>query len=302
MAEPNPFADAANKPVAFDLPDGTITARQLLDQPVPDFNTKDGAASQSTDQNVNFEGIHEAKFDQHQTLFGADRGGYPLSLPSAKFYPIAQVNFGPTTHEAQAVNIARHYWLTPVSQVLGKKIVTGTTSISYHVEEEVKGIFQRPNNGEKANIAGYIDAAWLLGSEYIAFAEFKRPGALVKNHWITDGVVVRKAKTISQQVIKYSYATKKKYFIVSDAKVMIFLRFDNPSDGYVSYVRKTTAPPPKTPGVTERVSGSTRTGAAAAPTTGWPPVSVKAVWADDRTLYKPQLYAFVVKAALDKER
>lgn len=301
MAEPNPFADAANKPVTFQLPAATLTARQLLDQPVPDFNTKDGPASQSTDLNVHFEWIHEAKFDQHQTLFGADRGGYPASLPAGTFYPIAPINFGPTTHEAQAVNIARYYWLNPVSQVLEKKIVTGTTTISYHVEEEVKGTFLKGANSTE-NFTGYIDAAWLLGTQYVAFAEFKRPGALVKTHWTTGGEVAQKARTISQQVIKYSYATKKKYFIVSDAKVIIFMRFDHPSDGYVTYLRKAGGPPPGTPGATPRQGGSTRSGSAPAATTGWPPVSVKAVWADVRTLYKPQVYAFVVKAALDNDR
>ena len=273
-----------------------MTARQLLDQPVPDFNiTVAGDASTSSGTNVNFENIKKIFPNKYVTLFGNDRGGYPSALPAGQFHPVSSVSFGPVTHEAQAVNVCRHYLLNPVSQVLATRIIQGTNAITYHVEQEVKGAFQNAQM-RREEYSGYVDAAWMLANNYIAFAEFKRPGALVAEQWSNGTGLVSKAKTISQQIIKYAYATGKKCFLIGDAQLMIFLRLDNINDGYVT-AQRSRPPGAGVAGATPAQAGSTRSGASLPAQSGWPDITAQAVLSNNRLLFKAQLYAFIVKAA-----
>lgn len=293
--EQDPFT-GANIPQPYTPPAGTLTARQLLDQVLPDFNiTGTGEASQSSGTNVNFENIKKISPNKHVTLFGNDRGGYPSALPAGQFHPVSSVNFGPVTHEAQAVNVCRHYILNPVSQVLAARIGQGNNVITYHVEEEVKGTYKESSGTEK-EYSGYVDAAWMVANDYIAFAEFKRPGALVADQWSSNTGLVSKAKTISQQVIKYAYATHKKYFLIGDAQLMIFLRLDDVNDSYVTNLRR-RPPGPGVSGASTAQPGSTRSGASVPSQSGWPDITAQAVLSTNQILFKPQLYAFIVKAA-----
>jgi hypothetical protein len=302
----NPFPAFAAPPV----PAATINARDFLRLPIPQIATNDGAASQSSANNLFFHPVDFIHHDQYTLLFGPQLAGYPNAMQVPQnFHPInPPSNMNQITVEAQAVNLGRNYVLQPASFVLERRV----PEISYDVEVSIETERIRTSTRKQKTFKGFVDAVYFYNDRPLVLCEFKRPGCFNLTKWRmtlprraapgTMPSLGNEAKRISKQLMKYAHATDRPYFILSDWKNFLFVHLDNlldnqiPKGAYIEYHRGTQAPAATVPGRFQAGASITRALGFARGNAGWPYLTARAVHCNDTAQFKVMVWAFVMEA------
>lgn len=209
------------------LPDApSLTAEQFLDLAIPGVKgPNDGTPSDSTVNNRYFTPVGYIHLHQFQTMFG-DYGGYPSKMGIVeKFHPFNKLLHEPAVPkiEAQAVDLGRSHVLLPVAYVLQRKI-PAKHKLQYDVEAHVETPeITLPGVG-KQTFDGYVDAIYYIDNKELVLCEFKRSGCIKLDKWTvpSEGLLGTDAQKITKQLMKYAYATQRKYFILSDWNNWLF--------------------------------------------------------------------------------
>jgi len=295
----------------------TLTAKQLLDLPLPNINIiHQGGPQESSRLNELFSPPETLLWDQAQSCFG-DLGGYPNHIfpagPQHLFWPLNEVDDGDILAEAQAVEAGRKYILGPVSSIIRRKF----TNHKYHVEYDVRGSIPDPPPftpsvtpilaKRRQKLSGHVDAAWSVFENgdrtAYAFCEFKRTDSLRDTLWRTHtGHLTEAALGVMRQVLKYAWCTNKRYFILCSWDRTLFIKIPHelPLEGFTFYWQRKKQLPAgfQMPNAYRSPTGQGQGTPLGPPVNnkGWRNSPIQAFLSTDRTRFKLQFYAFICKA------
>jgi len=304
----NPFADEKYhpkpvKPESLGKPN--LKARELLDLPLPDIAIlkKDGKPSESSENNRLFWSPEHLLYEQYESCFGKDLGGYPDNIidNQHRFFPFNEVTDGPIITENHARAAARKYICGPVNSILHHKIKGN----KYHVEYGISGGV--PPEGRDANlkVTGDIDAAWTVNDEPYAFCEMKRVGVLRDEFWM-NGELTGEAICVMLQVLKYAWVLNKLFWIVCTWDRALFIKIPQELalETFTKHWRSKDVPPElkNMPGVKEIETTEGRHGKkpAVPGESAWPIGPIQAVMSKHPEFLKIQFMAFIYQSYLGK--